>query len=136
MFLGMLLLLMMSCAALGAPLLTTIDPEEINPIDRLQSPSLEHWFGTDHLGRDIFARTLYGSRVSLSVGLCISTMSTLVGLVIGLLGGYQRRLDAVVMRVMDGLMAIPGILLAIALMALIHASVRNVILALTIPEIP
>jgi peptide/nickel transport system permease protein len=136
MLLGALLLLMMGCVALGAPLLITIDPEEINPIDRLQPPSLEHWFGTDHLGRDSFARTLYGGRISLIVGLCVSTMSTFVGLVIGLMSGYHRRLDVVVMRVMDGLMAIPGILLAIALMALIHASVRNVILALTIPEIP
>jgi peptide/nickel transport system permease protein len=136
MFLGILLLLLMSCIALGTPLLTTIDPEEINPIDRLQSLSLEHWFGTDHLGRDIFARTMYGSRISLIVGVCVSTMSTLVGLIIGLVSGYHRRLDAVVMRVMDGMMAIPGILLAIALMALMRASVRNVILALTIPEIP
>ena len=136
MFLGILLLLLISCIALGAPLLTTLDPEEINPIDRLQSPSLEHWFGTDHLGRDIFARTMYGSRISLIVGVCVSTMSTLIGLVIGLVSGYHRRLDAMVMRVMDGLMAIPGILLAIALMALMRASVRNVILALTIPEIP
>jgi peptide/nickel transport system permease protein len=136
MFLGILLLVLMSCIALGAPLLTTIDPEEINPIDRLQSPSIEHWFGTDHLGRDIFARTMYGSRISLIVGVCVSTMSTLVGLIIGLVSGYHRRLDAVVMRVMDGMMAIPGILLAIALMALMRASVRNVVLAFTIPEIP
>jgi peptide/nickel transport system permease protein len=134
MFLGILLLLLMSCIALGAPLLTTIDPEAINPIDRLQSPSLEHWFGTDHLGRDIFARTMYGSRISLIVGVSVSTMSTLVGLIIGLVSGYHRRLDAVVMRVMDGVMSIPGILLAIALMALMRASVRNVILALTIPK--
>jgi peptide/nickel transport system permease protein len=136
MFLGLLLLLLIGCIALGAPLLTTIDPEEINPIDRLQSPSFEHWFGTDHLGRDLFARTMYGSRISLTVGVCVSTMSTLFGLVIGLVAGYHRRLDAIVMRVMDGLMAIPGILLAIALMALMRASVRNVIVALIIPEIP
>jgi peptide/nickel transport system permease protein len=136
MFMGILLLLPIGCIALGAPLLTAVDPEEINPIDRLQAPSLEHWFGTDHLGRDIFARTMYGSRISLVVGVCVSTMSTLLGLAIGLVSGYHRRLDAVVMRVMDGLMAIPGILLAIALMALMRASVRNVILALIIPEIP
>jgi peptide/nickel transport system permease protein len=136
MFLGILLLLLISCIALGAPLLTTVDPEDINPIDRLEAPSLEHWFGTDHLGRDVFARTMYGSRISLIVGVSVSTMSTLIGLSIGLVSGYHRRLDAIVMRVMDGLMAIPGILLAIALMALMRASVRNVILALIIPEIP
>jgi peptide/nickel transport system permease protein len=136
MFLGMLLLLLVSILALGAPLWARLDPEEINPIDRLQSPSLEHWFGTDHLGRDIYARTIYGSRISLFVGLCVAAMSTTVGLAIGLLSGYHRRADVVVMRVMDGLMAIPGILLAIALMALDNASIRNVVIALTIPEIP
>jgi peptide/nickel transport system permease protein len=87
MFLGILLLLLISCIALGAPLLTSLDPEEINPIDRLQSPSLEHWFGTDHLGRDIFARTMYGSRISLIIGVSVSTMSTLIGLSIGLVSG-------------------------------------------------
>ena len=136
MFLGLLLLLLVSIVALGAPILAALDPEEINPIDRLQSPSIEHWFGTDHLGRDIYARTIYGSRISLFVGLSVSAISTLVGLVIGLLSGYHRRVDVVVMRVMDGLMAIPGILLAIALMALVKASVENVVIALTIVEIP
>jgi peptide/nickel transport system permease protein len=136
MFLGMLLLLLVSVVALGAPLWAALDPEEINPIDRLQPPSLEHWFGTDHLGRDIYARTIYGGRISLLVGLCVSAMSTAVGLAIGLLSGYHRRVDVVIMRVMDGFMAIPGILLAIALMALVNASVRNVVIALTIPEIP
>lgn len=111
-------------------------PLEINPIDRLQSPSVEHWFGTDHLGPDINARTIHGSRISLLVGLCVAAISTAVGLAIGLLSGYDRRLDVVVMRVMDGIMAIPGILLAIALMALVNASVHNVIIALAIPEIP
>jgi peptide/nickel transport system permease protein len=136
MCLGMLLLLTMSLLALSAPLFTATDPQEINPIDRLQSPSTTHWFGTDHLGRDICARTVYGSRISLFVGLCVSTISVAIGLTIGLLSGYYRRFDVIVMRIMDGIMAIPGILLAIALMALVNASVRNVIIALVIPEIP
>ncbi len=136
MLLGVLLLVMMSAVALGAPLWTERDPSDINPIDRLQSPSPEHWFGTDHLGRDIYTRTIYGTRISLIVGATVAVMSMVAGLAIGLVSGYDTRLDAVVMRVMDGMMAIPGILLAIALMALVSANVRNVIIALTIPEIP
>jgi peptide/nickel transport system permease protein len=136
MCLGMLLLLTMSLLALSAPLFTATDPQEINPIDRPQTPSTTHWFGTDHLGRDIYARTVYGSRISLFVGLCVSTISVATGLTIGLLSGYYRRVDVIVMRIMDGIMAIPGILLAIALMALVNASVRNITIALVIPEIP
>lgn len=133
---GACFLLVMLAAALGAPWLGTIDPEELNPIDRLRGPSLTYWFGTDMLGRDLYSRTVYGSRISLLVGLCVAVLSLTIGLAIGLLSGYLRHVDAVVMRIMDGLMAIPAILLAIALMALMNASAQNVILALTIPEIP
>ena len=133
---GAFFLLLMLVAALGAPLLGTIDPEELNPIDRLRGPSPAHWFGTDMLGRDLYSRAVYGTRISLTVGLCVAVLSLSIGLAIGLLSGYLRQVDAVVMRIMDGLMAIPAILLAIALMALMSASVQNVIIALTIPEIP
>lgn len=133
---GACFLLVMLVAALGAPWLGTIDPEELNPIDRLRGPSLTHWFGTDMLGRDLYSRTVYGSRISLLVGLCVAVLSLTIGLAIGLLSGYLRHVDTVVMRIMDGLMAIPAILLAIALMALMNASAQNVIIALTIPEIP
>jgi peptide/nickel transport system permease protein len=88
------------------------------------------------LGRDLYSRTLYGSRISLLVGLCVAALSMTIGLLIGLVSGYLRHIDAVVMRVMDGMMAIPAILLAVALMALVNASVQNVIIALTIPEVP
>ena len=133
---GACFLLVMLAAALGAPWLGTIDPEELNPIDRLRGPSLAYWFGTDMLGRDLYSRTVYGSRISLLVGLCVAVLSLTIGLAIGLLSGYLRHVDTVVMRIMDGLMAIPAILLAIALMALMNASTQNVIIALTIPEIP
>src|SRR5207247_6349569 len=99
-------------------------------------PSEANWFGTDHLGRDVFARTVYGARVSLFVGISVAAMSVAGGLLIGLLSGYFRRVDAVVMRLMDGLMAIPAILLAIALVALTRTSVSTVIVAITVPEIP
>ena len=133
---GACFLLVMLVAALAAPWLGTIDPEELNPIDRLRGPSLAHWFGTDMLGRDLYSRAVYGTRISLTVGLCVAVLSLTIGLAIGLVSGYLRHVDTVVMRIMDGLMAIPAILLAIALMALMNASVQNVIIALTIPEIP
>ncbi len=133
---GGALLLMMVLAGALAPLLGTADPLSISPFDRLRAPSGAHWFGTDMLGRDVYSRTLYGSRVSLVVGVSVALASTVIGLLIGTVSGYNRLLDSVVMRVMDGLMAIPAILLAIALMALSKASVSSVIVALALPEIP
>jgi peptide/nickel transport system permease protein len=133
---GMVLFSLMVIMAVGAPYWGTLDPLELNPIERLRAPSTGHWFGTDMLGRDLYSRTIYGSRISLIVGVCVAALSVNIGLAIGLLSGYHRRVDAIIMRVMDGVMAIPAILLAIALMALVNASVQNVIIALTIPEIP
>ncbi|MGL4494615.1 MAG: ABC transporter permease [Beijerinckiaceae bacterium] len=126
-------------AAIGLTLLAPIfagDPLLKAPSRRLQGPSAQFWFGTDHLGHDIFARTIYGARVSLIVGLSVATLSILFGLLIGLMAGYYKLVDAVVMRLMDGLMSIPAILLAIALVALNRGSVFIVIAAITIPEIP
>ncbi len=122
--------------AIFAPLLGTIDPQAVAPIKRLKPPSREFWFGTDMLGRDVYSRVVYGARVSLVVGLAVAMLSTMLGLAIGLVTGYVRRLDAVVMRVMDGLMSIPSVLLAIALMALTKASIGNVIAAITLAEVP
>jgi len=122
--------------ALAAPLLFTVDPLAINPVARLRPPSSRHWFGTDMYGRDIWSRVIYGARVSLIVGFSVALISISVGLAVGLLSGYLRRVDAILMRLMDGLMAIPAILLAIALMALTRPNVRNVIFAITVAEIP
>jgi peptide/nickel transport system permease protein len=133
---GAVILLVMLAAALLAPWLGTVDPEAVSPIKRLRPPSEMFWFGTDALGRDVYSRVVYGARVSLLVGLSVALLSTLIGLVIGLVTGYVRALDAPVMRVMDGLMSIPSVLLAIALMALTKASVGNVIAAITIAETP
>src|SRR6266567_4020980 len=123
-------------AGVLAPLWWTGDPLEMKPAVRLRPPSAERWFGSDNFGRDIYTRTLYGSRISLTVGAAVSTLSLVLGTTLGLVVGFYRRLDMIAMRVMDGLMAIPAILLALALMALMKASVQNVILALLIPEIP
>ncbi len=121
--------------AVFAPLLAG-DPLEMDPIIRLKRPGAEYWFGTDRIGRDIFARTVYGTRVSLLVGASVAVLAMAVGLTIGLLAGYIRAVDAVAMRFMDALMAIPGILLAIAMMTLFGSSIPNVIIAISIPEIP
>ncbi|MEE2610775.1 MAG: ABC transporter permease [Pseudomonadota bacterium] len=132
---GALLLLMMLIIALLASHLTP-DPMKLNPIKRLRVPGEGMLFGTDMYGRDVFARTLHGSRISLLVGLSAAAVSTFFGLTIGLMAGYNRLFDTIVMRFMDGIMAIPSILLAIALVSLTGASVGIVIVAISIPEIP
>ena len=133
---GAVVLVAMVLIALLAPWLATVDPQALSPIQRLRQPSTEHWFGTDMLGRDVYSRVIYGSRISLTVGVAVAALSIGIGLAIGLVTGFIRWLDAVVMRVMDGLMSIPSVLLAIALMALTKASVGNVILAITLAEVP
>jgi len=132
---GVVLLAMILIAAF-APWLGTIDPQAVSPIQRLKPPSAEFWFGSDMLGRDVYSRVLYGARVSLAVGIAVAVFSTLVGLSIGLVTGFIRWLDAIVMRIMDGLMSVPPVLLAIALMALTKASIGNVIVAITLAEVP
>ena len=133
---GSVVLLLLALSAFAAPLWTSRDPQAMSPSVRLKAPSAERPFGTDHFGRDVFARTLYGGRISLRVGIIVALLALTTGTGIGLLSGYSRRLDSVVMRVVDGLMAIPSILLALALMALVRASVETVIAALVVPEIP
>jgi len=133
---GAVVLLLMVVVAIAAPWLGTTDPLALSPIKRLRSPGAEYWFGTDMLGRDVYSRVLYGARVSLTVGLAVAVLATVVGLAIGMVTGYLRWLDAIMMRVMDGLMSIPSVLLAIALISLTTASLKNVIVAITITEIP
>ena len=134
--LGAVLLVLVALVAIGAPWLITHDPEDIDPSARLEAPSVEHRFGTDALGRDVYSRALLGGRVSLIVGCTVAALATVFGVLLGMIAGFVRRADGPIMRVMDGLMAIPGILLAIALMAVTRASLTTVIVAITVPEIP
>ena len=122
--------------AIFAPWLGTVDPTALAPAKRLRVPSDIYWFGTDMLGRDIYSRVLYGTRVSLLVGFSVALLTSAVGAFIGCVSGFIRVLDAIIMRIMDGLMSIPPLLLAIALMALTRASVQNVIIAITVAEVP
>jgi peptide/nickel transport system permease protein len=161
---GGVLLAIMLLIAIGAPLLGTVDPTALAPSRRTRPPpDFFAWasyylslvpgvtavigdiakpppsqfpFGSDMLGRDIYSRTLYGARVSLEVGFAVAAVSSVIGMFIGVCAGFIRLLDTVIMRIMDGLMSIPSILLAIALMALIGASVQNVVIAISVAEIP
>ena len=146
---GSILMVLVALAVL-APWLGTVDPAEIDPVSRNLKPgsrmevslpdggTVERtaWFGTDNLGRDVYSRVLYGTRVSLVVGFVVAAIAIAIGLVIGLVAGFFRRLDGPIMRIMDGLMAIPGILLAIALVAIWGGGLITVILAIVVPDVP
>jgi peptide/nickel transport system permease protein len=144
------ILLVMVVIAVLAPFLGTVDPTRIDPAARNKKPGTEITYrlddgtsvkrvaimGTDSLGRDIYSRVIYGARVSLMVGVCVSLIAIAIGVVIGLVSGYIRWLDGIIMRIMDGLMAIPGILLAIALVSIWRAGLITVIFAIVVPDVP
>jgi peptide/nickel transport system permease protein len=151
MWVGGAVLVVIAMVAVLAPILATSSPAEIDPTARNRRPGAErvatsdggarnvrhYWMGTDTLGRDVYSRVVYGARVSLIVGVSVAVLSAVIGLAIGMVSGYVRGLDGLVMRIMDGLMAIPAILLAIALVSLSRgAGLRTVILAIVIPEVP
>jgi peptide/nickel transport system permease protein len=147
---GATIVAFLALMGLLAPMLGTISPSEINPVFRNKKPGAErtiraddgkemqfvHRFGTDSLGRDVYSRVVYGARVSLIIGVTVAAISVAVGLAIGLVAGYIRWLDGIVMRFMDGLMAIPAILLAMGVVSLSRAGVVAVVIAIVIPEIP
>lgn len=122
--------------AVFAPWIATHDPGLLAPASRLQAPSPAHLLGTDSFGRDVFSRVVYGTRISLAVGVGVAFCSVALGLVVGVLAGWFRLFDAIVMRIMDGLMAIPGILLAIALVSLLGGGLGTVVVAIMVPETP
>jgi peptide/nickel transport system permease protein len=133
---GALILLAFVLAALLAGALSTHNPTRLEPAARLQPPSARHFLGTDEFGRDVWSLVLHGSRISLLVGVTTMVLTSVGGIAVGLVAGFSRRLDTVVMRVMDGLMAFPAILLAIALMAVRGPGVWNVIFALSVVYMP
>ena len=133
---GGVLLVLILAVTICAPIFTPGNPTRLNPAVRLTEPGSAYWFGTDMYGRDIYTRTLYGGRISLVVAISVSLLTTVFGVSIGLVSGYSRLLDGIIMRIVDGMMAIPAILVAIALMALMRASLRNVIIAITVSEVP
>ncbi len=134
--LALIVLLTVIAIALFAPLLGTVDPTSINPGARLKPPFSDYLLGTDAFGRDVWSRVAYGARISLIAGLGAAVVSVAIGLVIGVIAGWFRSLDGLIMRTMDAIMAIPGILLAIALVSVTGASITTVLVAITIPEIP
>lgn len=147
---GATLTALLMLIAVAAPILAIVDPLAIDPASRNQPPGAARsviladgtqvvrvaWMGTDSLGRDVYSRVIYGARVSLFVGATVALISVAIGLVVGLAAGYVRCVDAVVMRVMDGLMAIPGVLLAIGLVAVWGSGFWTVIAAIAVPETP
>ena len=136
MALGLFILLLAVLMAIFAPVISTDPPKELFTEPRLQAPSAEAYFGTDSVGRDVFSRTIYGSQLSLAIGASVTVLTILSGVVIGIIAGYYKLADNVVMRFMDGLMAFPSFLLAIALVALLGASFQNVVFALSVVETP
>ncbi|MEA2833469.1 MAG: peptide/nickel transport system permease protein [Methylobacteriaceae bacterium] len=133
---GVAVLLIILILAIGAAHLASIDPILLRPRFRLRAPSAAAWLGTDHFGRDLYSRVLFGARVSLFIGFAVATIAVVAGLAIGVAAGYLRLFDAILMRIMDGVMAIPNILLAIAMVTLSGAGIATVIVAISIPEIP
>jgi peptide/nickel transport system permease protein len=147
---GIAVFALLCVMALAAPWLVSFDPAAIDPVARNKTPGsvaavraddgstreIRHWMGTDSLGRDVASRVVFGARASLIVGVSVAVLAVAIGLAIGLLTGYLRWLDGLVMRIMDGLMAIPAILLAIALVSLSSAGLAAVIVAIVVPEVP
>jgi peptide/nickel transport system permease protein len=133
---GAVVLLLFVLLAVLAPLAATHPPMDMNPANRLQPPQKDHFFGTDRFGRDLYSRVVYGSRISLGVGLSVVVLTTVLGAIIGLLSGYFRMIDEILMRVLDGLMAFPAIILMITVMATLGSNLTNVIIALTIVYTP
>lgn len=134
--LALAVLILIVAMAVFAPMIAHFPPNQLNAVMRLKPASDTYWLGTDSFGRDLFSRVIYGARVSLVVGAGAMIGAVIAGLPLGLVAGWFPRVDAVLMRMMDGLMAIPGILLAIAIVALTRAGLATLIVAIMLPEIP
>ena len=133
---GIVILVFMGLLAIFAPYLWTVDPTAVDPPNRLKEPGAAYWFGTDFVGRDVYSRTIYGTRVSLAVGFAVGAMSVVTAAFFGLLAGYFNTFDLIIMRIMDAIMSIPHILLAIALVSMVGGSVPIVIFAIWFVTFP
>ena len=133
---GAFILIFLATITLFAGQIDRYDPFDLQPRDRLLSPSLTHFFGTDNIGRDVYSRTIHGGRVSLWVGFAVTVLSVSAGMLIGLVSGYTRKADMVIQRFMDAVMSFPTLLLALALIAMLGSSVTNVIIVITIVDTP
>ena len=133
---GFVILLIICFFTIFAGFVDRYDPLKLEPLNRLQSPSLEHWFGTDNTGRDVYSRTIHGGRVSLLVGFTVAILTVCGGMVVGLISGYDRRADMVIQRFMDAIMSFPTLLLALALIAMLGSSITNVIIVITVVDTP
>lgn len=134
--LGAIIVLLMIIIAVAAPLIAPQDPYAITVANRLLPPSHAHWFGTDSMGEDVFSRVIYGARISMMVGFCVSVLAGVVGMLLGLYASTNKILDNILMRICDGLKSIPSMLFAICLMTILGADVKNVIFSLAITSIP
>jgi len=134
--LGLVTLILLALMAILALELAPYDWKKQSVMDRFQTPSREHWLGTDELGRDIFSRIMYGARYSLMIGIGAVVLSFIIGVLLGAIAGFSRRLDSVIMRLIDVMMAFPGILLAIAIVAALGPGLLNIIIAIGINDIP
>ncbi|MDF2610253.1 MAG: glutathione transport system permease protein GsiD [Lachnospiraceae bacterium] len=133
---GLVIVVIMILIAILAPMIATINPADMDVANRLKPPSTKHWFGTDDIGRDVYSRVIYGTRVSLFVGFSVSLISGVLGMIIGIYSSYNKILDNIFMRICDGLKSITSTLLAICLMAVLGASIKNVIISLALVNIP
>lgn len=133
---GLAIVILMVLVAILAPIIAKQSPYDSVLTSRLSKPSAEHWFGTDALGRDVFSRVIYGARVSMTVGFSVGICSAVLGMIIGLYASTNKVLDNVLMRICDGLRAVPNILMAITLMAVLGADIKNVIISLSIVSVP
>ncbi|MCC6310850.1 MAG: ABC transporter permease [Trueperaceae bacterium] len=133
---GLVIFSVIVLVSVFAPFIATHPPQQIVPAERLQAPSRSHLLGTDNLGRDVFSRVVYGGRTSLSIAAVVVVITGVIGTALGLISGFYRRLDGVLMRFMDGLMAIPTLLLAIALIGVLGPNSVNLVIALSVVYVP
>ncbi len=133
---GLCVVTLMIALAVLAPVICRYDPLALDTVNRLQGCSAEHWFGTDTMGRDVFARVVYGARISLTVGFSVGITAGILGMMIGLYASTNKVADNILMRICDGLKAIPSTLLAITLMTVLGADIKNVIISLVIVNVP